>query len=225
MSLARQLLLSLGVIALMLAASAWAWPRLPEVVAVHFGADGAANGWAPKLQAVLLLPALAAGITLLQALLYRFTGAAGPRQSGRAFGAVWSGVLLLLAGVHGLLLAKALNQGLEMVNLIAVLLGVFFLVLGNYAGKIRHNFVFGVRTPWTLADPRVWDKTHRLFGWTTVLAGLVLIAAALALREGGQLTGVLVGAGVAPSVIATVYSWWISGRPGLGPDRSAEGRG
>lgn len=39
---------------------------------------------------------------------------------------------------------------------------VFFLLLGNYMGNIRHNYFIGIRTPWTLASEAVWTKTHRL---------------------------------------------------------------
>ncbi|HCY21512.1 TPA: hypothetical protein DIC40_06795 [Patescibacteria group bacterium] len=29
-------------------------------------------------------------------------------------------------------------------------------------GKIKHNFFVGVKTPRTIADETVWNKTHRL---------------------------------------------------------------
>jgi uncharacterized membrane protein len=59
---------------------------------------------------------------------------------------------------------------------------VFFTLLGNVMGKIRRNFYIGVRTPWALANERVWNATHRLAAKTFVqggLAGLALIAIGL----------------------------------------------
>ena len=52
--------------------------------------------------------------------------------------------------------------------------GVLLLaLLGNVLGKVRRNFWVGVRTPWTLADVRVWERTHRLAAWLFTVAGLV----------------------------------------------------
>lgn len=54
--------------------------------------------------------------------------------------------------------------------------GVLFIVVGNVFGKLRWNYTVGIRTPWTLADERVWDKTHRFGGWVFVIGGFVLLA-------------------------------------------------
>ena len=55
--------------------------------------------------------------------------------------------------------------------MVGLTIGRLFIVLGNVLGKVRSNFMFGVRTPWTLAsDPR-WNKTHRLVGRLFVLLG------------------------------------------------------
>jgi uncharacterized membrane protein len=47
---------------------------------------------------------------------------------------------------------------------------------GNLMGKIRRNFYMGVRTPWALANERVWNATHRLAAKTMVAGGLVGLA-------------------------------------------------
>ena len=41
------------------------------------------------------------------------------------------------------------------------------------------NFVFGVRTPWTLSSDLAWNKTHRLVGRLFVLLGLAMIVVGL----------------------------------------------
>jgi uncharacterized membrane protein len=38
---------------------------------------------------------------------------------------------------------------------------------------VRRNFFIGVRTPWTLANERVWNATHRCAAKTFVLGGLI----------------------------------------------------
>jgi uncharacterized membrane protein len=50
---------------------------------------------------------------------------------------------------------------------------LFFALIGNVLGKVKRNFWMGVRTPWTLADSVVWDRTHRVAAWLFVATGLV----------------------------------------------------
>lgn len=215
MTVAKTFAASLAVIALMAAVSAWAWLRLPEApIAIHFGLGGQPNGWAPKLQALAIGPAMALGLSLVFAFLALFTPEkAGPRRSMRAYTAIWIGLMLLLAATHGILVAHALSADLPVVNLIGVLVGALFMLIGNYAGKMRHNYVIGVRTPWTLVSEEVWDKTHRLYGPLMVLAGAGLFASAIVLRDPQQIMAALTSAALVPAVIATLYSIAISRPP------------
>jgi len=48
-------------------------------------------------------------------------------------------------------------------------------VAGNMMGKIKTNWFMGIRTPWALNDPDVWNKTQRLGGRVFFLSGLALI--------------------------------------------------
>jgi uncharacterized membrane protein len=48
------------------------------------------------------------------------------------------------------------------------------MVIGNVMGKLRPNHVVGFRIPWTLANERVWDQTHRFGGKALVLGGILI---------------------------------------------------
>jgi uncharacterized membrane protein len=50
---------------------------------------------------------------------------------------------------------------------------LFFALIGNVLGKVKRNFWMGVRTPWTLADPVVWDGTHRVAAWLFFATGII----------------------------------------------------
>ena len=90
-------------------------------------------------------------------------------------------------------------------------------MLGNYLGKARQNAVFGIRTPWTLSDARVWDKTHRAAGRLMVLAGLALIPVSLLVPETVPLVAVMVTLTAGPLIWAALYSrsLWRAPAPGL----------
>jgi uncharacterized membrane protein len=69
------------------------------------------------------------------------------------------------------------------VNLILVLIGLVLMFLGNLLPKVPKNTLVGIRTPWTIANELIWDKTHRLGGWLFVLSGIVLILKGLILPK------------------------------------------
>ena len=47
-------------------------------------------------------------------------------------------------------------------------------------GQVRRNFYVGVRTPWTIADEGVWNRTHRLAAWLYTASGCAGCVAVLA---------------------------------------------
>ncbi|MEL7298668.1 MAG: SdpI family protein, partial [Pseudomonadota bacterium] len=76
--------------------------------------------------------------------------------------------------------------------------GLLFVVLGNYMGKLRKNFFIGIRTPWTLASDEVWARTHRLGGYLFVAAGIGLMLSAFIGMNAWLITTLALGAGLIP---------------------------
>jgi len=50
---------------------------------------------------------------------------------------------------------------------------VFFALLGSALKSVRRNYWMGIRTPWTLSNEVVWDRTHRLAAWLWLAGGVV----------------------------------------------------
>ena len=55
--------------------------------------------------------------------------------------------------------------------LVTVFIGGLLTVAGFFMSTSKQNVFFGVRTPWTLSDPRVWEHTHRFAGPVTMVTG------------------------------------------------------
>jgi len=68
-------------------------------------------------------------------------------------------------------------------RIITAMVACLFIVIGNMMGKIKHNYLFGIKTPWTLADGDVWVRTHSLGGKIWFIMGILLLPAALLLKE------------------------------------------
>ncbi|MEO7455461.1 MAG: SdpI family protein [Gemmatimonadaceae bacterium] len=160
------------------AASLAVLDRLPESMPIHFTMDGTANGWAPRDVGAFIAPAL---MLLLWGVL-RVAPTIDPRREnyakfGSAYETTVAATLVLLLVVHLFVLALALGHHVPMQRLLPSLLGALFVVIGNVLPRARSNFMYGIRTPWTLSSERVWTRTHRLGGYTMTIAGLSMLAA------------------------------------------------
>jgi uncharacterized membrane protein len=165
-----------------LIAGAWTVTRIGpgHSIAVHFGVDGRPNGWAPARVGLFIFPAINAMLWGLQMVLPRVTPrGANLIRSGAAYGTIWITVAVVMALAQAAIIAGALGRPVNVTVAVPIVIGLTFIIVGNVLPKLRWNYVVGIRTPWTLADERVWDKTHRFGGWVMVLGGAVLVIGAL----------------------------------------------
>jgi uncharacterized membrane protein len=70
---------------------------------------------------------------------------------------------------------------------------------------VRRNFYIGVRTPWTLANERVWNATHRVAAKTLVAGGLVGLALIVAGLDGISVIVVLLAGAIVPIAYSLVF--------------------
>ena len=126
-------------------------------------------------------------------------------QSKKALGLVFwlmPALSLLLAGVEHVLRRSG---GAAADSLMALGMGLLFLVVGNYMPKFRQNSFMGIRVPWTLHSEANWAATHRFGGKVWAAGGLACMACAL-LPSGAM-------AAVFPALLAVLvalpigYAW------------------
>lgn len=179
MKIAKPLVLAGVIVGGMVVASALAWPHLPDPSPTHFGLDGRPDRFGSRAEGAFVMPLAAALVAAAFVLLPRIMPTRGrlDRSSG-AWATVTVATVAFLALAHAVVLARAAGAPVDAPRLLTAGLGVLLAVLGDLLGKVRYNFVFGVRTPWTLADERVWDRTHRAVGpWMMAWGGLVALGA------------------------------------------------
>ena len=176
---ARTLIVSAVFVAIAIGVALWLYPHLPARVPVHWNVHGQANGYASRFWSVAMWPLLIASLAVLTVVL----PAISPRRFEiRPFAGIYGVLMLVIQGVMLVLGIAAMLAGaghaVPMMTIALLATGVLLVVLGNYMGKLRRNFFIGIRTPWTLASEAVWERTHRLAGWLSVLAGMAMVVVA-----------------------------------------------
>ena len=149
--------------------------RIPEVVAIHFNAQGVADGWASRPFAVFALPLLLAVLNIFT----QFMLLSDPKrdiQSKLFRLARWSiAPISIVVNTFTLMIALSIQIPIE--RIVPLAIAILFLVIGNYLPKSKQNYTIGIRLPWTLASEQNWNKTHRFAGWVWSIGSLVLIIA------------------------------------------------
>ncbi|MBD2769904.1 SdpI family protein [Hymenobacter sp. BT664] len=157
------------------------WSRLPPQIPTHFGLNGQANGYTNRDHIWLLTLGLPLGVALLFTILPRFDPKQRLDGNSVNFQKLRLAVVALLGGVACYALHTALQPGMAPGRGIAVLLGLFLALVGNYITTVQPNYFVGIRTPWTLESPAVWTRTNRIGGITFCATGLLTAALALLL--------------------------------------------
>ncbi len=220
MTLRGLLMVSLAVLLAMACLACLAWSRLPAdaMLPVHWNGAGQIDRVAPAARALAMPVLVAAGVTLLFAVIPLIEPLQQRMDRSMALYRVgWLGILAVMALVEITVALPAF--GLASPGILPVSgVGLFFVLLGNALPKSRPSFFVGIRTPWTLSDAENWIATHRLGGRTMMLGGLMLILTPLlpvGLRIGWTFSAI--GVAVIPPIF---YSWWFWHRRARG--RAAE---
>lgn len=66
------------------------------------------------------------------------------------------------------------NPQVEPKKMLLILMAIVFIGMGNYMPKVPKNYFLGIKTPWTLANDYVWQKTHKVGGYSWIMIGIVV---------------------------------------------------
>ena len=187
------------------------WNRLPEVMATHFGFNNEANGFSSKAFAVFGLPLILLAVLWVGA----FVTAHDPKRqniSPKMFS-----LMLWIAPAISLVAAATVypvNLGYELdIAFFSVLLvGLMFIIIGNYLPKARQNYTIGIKIPWTLANEENWNRTHRLAGYLWMICGILMILISLTRFVPAEW---LVGIFLIMVLVPCIYSFWLHAEKAL----------
>jgi len=154
-----------------------AYPGLPSEIPTHWDMTGNIDDYSPKW-AILLLAALPVAIYLMMVFLPRID----PKRKSydlhkRAYEIAKVFITLIMSVLVWISILVSKGVDLDVGLIVSLMVGVLFITLGNYMGQIRHNYFFGIRTPWTLSNEKVWKRTHRIGGYCFMGMGIFMIIA------------------------------------------------
>lgn len=159
------------------------YPKLPEMVPIHWDLDGGVT-YGEKIK---LFPL--AGLSLVVGILMPLLAKIDPRkQNYERFADAYFGtriiLLVFMIVMMSITLTESLYPGLLQVGrVVCAMVAVLFILLGNLMPKFKSNFFIGMKTPWALSSENVWNKTQRLSGRLFFFGGLVILISCFVVPE------------------------------------------
>ena len=159
------------------------WNTLPEKVPTHWNYKGQIDHWGDKFSLVFLL----VGLLVLSYGLLLVIPKIDPKQRISLMGGKYHqfkfAFLFVMVMISFFILYVAKNQSFSTPNMNFALIGVLFVVLGNYFKVIQPNYFIGIRTPWTLENKEVWKLTHVFASKLWFIGGLLVVFATLTFSD------------------------------------------
>ena len=177
------------------------WDQLPEKLPSHWGINGEVDGWSSKPFAVFGL----SSIMIVMQWLCAFVSTIDPRYKN--YNPKMMKLVLWICPAISIILnsmvyATALGYTISVEMIMPVILGIMFIIIGNWLPKCPQTYTMGIKLPWTLHSEANWNATHRFGGKVWVLGGIMSMFAGFI---GGFWTLVII---IILLVIApTVYSY------------------
>lgn len=146
---------------------------LPDKVATNFDFNGIPNGYSSKMFAAFGLPA----IMLIINIILNFFIDNDPRKANvsKTIKTISKWIIPIMSIImQSVTMIYAVGKNINISMFVSILIGIMIMVLGNYLPKCKQNYTVGVKTPWTLNNEEVWNKTHKMSGYLWVIGGGII---------------------------------------------------
>lgn len=178
------------------------YPKMPEMMPVHFNFEGTADNFASKEFALFGLPLIMAALFLFCV----FATNSDPKQnnySEKLLTFTFWVIPILSILISVMIICISLGMEIRVNIFVPVLVGIVMIVVGNYLPKVKQNYTMGIKMPWTLNSKENWRKTHRFGGFVFVAAGFWMILSVVLGIQGWISMVPVLAAGILPMI----YSW------------------
>ena len=154
----------------------------PDSIPMHYNVLGEIDRYGSKYEMIMLqIFVLISGIVPM--LFAKHFKSKSDKSSEKLSLNVGIVLVLMFIALYVLFSVMALNSNIEygtdIGKVIIIAIGIFFTVLCNLMPKARLNSLFGIRTSWSIANEKTWQKSQRFGGYSGVICGIILVISGL----------------------------------------------
>ena len=201
----KQIIASILVTMLPILAGLCMWNYLPDQMPTHWNFAGEIDGWSSKGFAVFGTT----GIIVVVHILCVLATAADPKSknvSGKMLSLVYwiCPVISVLTSAVGYAAAFGIEIRMDIWSM--VMMGVLFIIMGNWLPKCKPNYTVGIKLPWTIHSEENWKKTHRMAGPVWIAGGFATMISAFLGKYSWIIFTVVM---IVLIIVPTIYSFML----------------
>jgi len=157
-------------------ASIYFYSQFPDQVPIHWNFAGEVDNYGSKFVGAILMPLIILGVYLLFLTIpYLDPKKERYEQFKKIYHFFKAYFVFFMTAIYFITGLNVLGYNVPVSFWVPFLVGILFVLIGNYMGKIKMNWFMGIRTPWTLSSEEVWNKTHRFGGKVFMLGGILMM--------------------------------------------------
>lgn len=139
--------------------------KMPEQMASHWNEKGEVEGYLPKFWGLFLMPIISVACLLLFLFIPKIDPLKANIQKFRKyFDRFITIFMLFFLYIYMLTILWNLGFKFNMAYLMPPALSILFYYCGVLIENSKRNWFIGIKTPWTLSNEVVWEKTHKIGG-------------------------------------------------------------
>lgn len=196
-------------------------PILPDTIPGHYNLAGVVDRYGSKYESLILpILTIVMGISvkvIIRVNKNKYKETEGSNEYGRnekAFTISGLGMLFVFNVITFIFLyagynsaANAVSFNIDSDNKLNISLGIFMIILGNIAPKIKKNRIIGLRTSWSMDNERAWAMSQRFGGISFIILGIIIIIANVFYLSNGEGTLFTIAALIIDGILSIIYSY------------------
>jgi len=201
--------LPLLLILLSIGLATYFYAYFPVQVPMHWNFQGAIDGYGGRIFGAWFMPIL---MMALYSILLLLPTIDPKNKHYHEFAEAYHAIKNLIVGFIFILYVftglVGLGYSISFNIIMPIMMSALFIILGYYSKKLKQNWTMGVRTPWTLENVKVWDKTNRLMGDLMMISGVIFLLALFPVSNWLRLIFFIIPIGVM-IIVPVSYSYFV----------------
>ncbi len=183
------------------------WNQLPQKVPMHWNINGEIDRYGNKIELYWISLLLPLSVLLMMNIIPLIDPKNKIQKMGKKYKNLKLFLVIFMSGLSLIIILTAKNKALIKPSYIFIMLSFLIICFGNYMKTIKPNYFIGIRTPWTLENPKVWKITHQKASKLWFLGGILMMISLLIFTKR---IGIIIFFII--SLILVLYPTWFSYR-------------
>jgi len=165
----------IGLIIITIVIGILSYSSLPKMIPSHWNINGNIDGYMPKFWGLFLYPLV---IIFMYALFLIIPRIDPLKKNISKFRNTFNNFIIIISLFFVYLFfitLKSVTTKINIINYIIPAIAIIIYYSGILIKKAKQNWFIGIRTPWTLSNKEVWNKTHTLGSKLFKISAIIII--------------------------------------------------